>query len=841
MNTYRILSFFFVSLICISAQAQNNFDPAAYEQFLTENENITAEGLQTLYPLKAKYIKGFAEPVNVADHAFLDSVILKLEMTNAELDLLNENQFVVTERLSYLSYGDALWNIYKKDMPVMVTTDLILHALHKSYDTILKELEYSIMEPNLQQFLQSLYNSFPSLKEKYAANESINNSINDIDVYATVALSLLKNETQKSQNGNQSKVEEVLALVKQEGFTTYSLFTEASVIIDFSQFKPRGHYTESEILTQYFQAMMWLGRIQFYLTPPPNVVLAEGDILRANTNAFLLNELQEVANTKNLMAENNTIIDKLVGESDNITPQEYSQFLISNEIKTVADLQNNFENYYEALQNDESFTSRIASFPYLANPLGKEPAKLPIAYKLSGQRFIIDSYILSNVVHDRVALRMMPDPLDALICLDNNDAINLMQPQIEEYGYAKNLNSMRYLIEHQETAYWQNSFYGSWLNAIKILGTENNLSAVNIPKFMKTAAWQQQKINTQLAAWTQLRHDNLLYAAQSYTGGILCCFPHSYVEPYPAFYKGIAEFAKQARTFFETTYGNEDDNTINRIITYYQSFEEINTKLQTLAAKELAKEVFTTEEEEFLKSMLHKLGGCGGLNLTGWVTYLYFNYDSDLLDPDFITADIHTQPTDEFGNTVGNVLHVGNGTIDLGVFLAPSPSNNYEMTAFVGPVSSYYEYVNSGFERTNDETWAQKVLKNEVGQRPDWTNIYLATEEGDKRTKGRELPWVREGDVPSNIELPKSLTDFQLYPNPATGAVQILTQIKKSTQNTMLQITDIAGKVVRLYRLDTFANQVNVHKVQLDDFKAGVYNFTIIVDGQTVTKQVVVQ
>jgi len=840
MKLYQALLFALISLTSLTTFSQSTFDPAAYEQFLEEHESITAEGLQTLYPLKAKYVKGFAEPVIVDDYVFLDSVILKLEMTNAELDLLDENQFVVTERQSYLSYGDALWSIYKKDLPVMVTTDLILHALHKSYDTILKGLEYSIMEPNLQLFLQGLYNSFPSLKEKYTSNEGIAKSINDIDVYTTVALSLLKNETQKSQSDNQNKVDELLELIKQEDFTNYSLFTETPLLIDFSQFKPRGHYTENDVLTQYFQAMMWLGRIQFYLTPPPNVPVSEEDILRANTNAFLLNELQNISNVADLMDENNTIIDKLVGESDNMTPTEYGQFLINSEIKTVEDLQNNFKSYYEALKNDEAFTSRIASFPYLTDPLSKEPAELPIAYKLSGQRFIIDSYIFTNMVHDRVKLRMMADPLDALICLENNDAINLMQPEIEQHEYAKNLNSMRYLIEHQETDYWQNSFYGGWLNAIKILGEDNEIRSPNLPKFMQTAAWQQQKINTQLAAWTQLRHDNLLYAAQSYTGGILCCFPHSYVEPYPAFYEGIAEFAKQARTFFETTYGNEDSYTVKRIIEYYTSFEEINVQLKTLAEKELAKEAFTDEEVEFLKGMLHESGVCG-VTLTGWITELYYNYDTDLLDPDFITADIHTQPTDEAGNLVGKVLHVGNGTIDLGVFLAPSPSNNFEPTAFVGPVSSYYEYINNDFERTNDEEWSMKVINNEVGERPDWVNIYLATDEGDKRTKGRELPGLREGDIPSNITLPKSLEGFQLYPNPATNAVQIITQINKPNDNVMLQIADITGKIVTVYRLDTFANQVNVHKVQLDGIETGIYNFTIIIDGQSATKQVIVQ
>lgn len=35
---------------------------------------------------------------------------------------------------------------------------------------------------------------------------------------------------------------------------------------DFSQFKPRGHYTETPELEQYFRAMIWLGRTDIMLT-----------------------------------------------------------------------------------------------------------------------------------------------------------------------------------------------------------------------------------------------------------------------------------------------------------------------------------------------------------------------------------------------------------------------------------------------------------------------------------------------------------------------------------------------------------------------------------------------
>jgi len=34
---------------------------------------------------------------------------------------------------------------------------------------------------------------------------------------------------------------------------------------DYSQYVPRGHYTQSEKLTRYFRAMMWFGRMTFLL------------------------------------------------------------------------------------------------------------------------------------------------------------------------------------------------------------------------------------------------------------------------------------------------------------------------------------------------------------------------------------------------------------------------------------------------------------------------------------------------------------------------------------------------------------------------------------------------
>jgi len=55
---------------------------------------------------------------------------------------------------------------------------------------------------------------------------------------------------------------------------------------------------------------------------------------------------------------------------------------------------------------------------------------------------------------------------------------------------------------------------------------------------MRTQAWEEEQLNAALASWTELRHDTILYAKQSYTP-VETSLPPSvpgYVEPVPEFY-----------------------------------------------------------------------------------------------------------------------------------------------------------------------------------------------------------------------------------------------------------------------------------------------------------------
>ena len=77
-------------------------------------------------------------------------------------------------------------------------------------------------------------------------------------------------------------------------------------------------------------------------------------------------------------------------------------------------------------------------------------------------------------------------------------------------------------------------------------------------------------------------------------------------------------------------------------------------------------------------------------------------------------ADVHTAPTDEAGNPVGNVLHVGTGYARLMVVTANTCTGP---KAYVGLASSYFEDTTTGLERLDDPSW--KTSLNSAGPPAD--------------------------------------------------------------------------------------------------------------------------
>jgi hypothetical protein len=316
------------------------------------------------------------------------------------------------------------------------------------------------------------------------------------------------------------------------------------------------------------------------------------------------------------------------------------------------------------------------------------------------------------------------------------------------------LAGLRYLIDSYDGGFWNSSIYNMWLNSIRTLNPP--LDRGNLPTFMRTAAWWQQKMNTQLSSWAELRHDNLLYAKQSYTGGPVCSYPCAYVEPFPELYRSLSHLAQTAHGTF-ASFSFSDDWRRTEILDYYDMLGDITDTLATIAAKELDGTPIDANEMSFMQQMLFR----GEYNvLDGWYASLLYgpSYSPSWLEgpfADYLVADYHTTPVDCGGATVGWVLHAGTGPADLAIVTAALPGT--ETAAFVGPVMSYYEYRTTNFLRLTDEQWADAYMSKAT--RPDWVNSYLADRSGQPRLRKVSPDPLGDLDFDRDVDL----GDFSVF------------------------------------------------------------------------------
>jgi hypothetical protein len=164
-----------------------------------------------------------------------------------------------------------------------------------------------------------------------------------------------------------------------------------------------------------------------------------------------------------------------------------------------------------------------------------------------GQKFVLDSWALSQLVADNIRWvengktnkvdRRVPSALDvAFSVLGNNqivpELVSRMTTAMPSYpsrvrdglNYQHNLAAVRAVVDQQAPSAWHQNIYMSWLDTLRQFSTPLT-DDTRLPDPMRSRAWALKDLNTQLASWTQLRHDTVLYAKQSYTDTFACSYP----------------------------------------------------------------------------------------------------------------------------------------------------------------------------------------------------------------------------------------------------------------------------------------------------------------------------
>ena len=520
---------------------------------------------------------------------------------------------------------------------------------------------------------------------------------------------------------------------------------------------------------------MWLLRFDFRLTPPTVGTMPEEDAksvaLRQLGAAALLTQLLDASGLSGSWQSMENVIAAVGGFADALVPPQMVDLLQAAELKNVGSVAT-------AEIADALLAHLLAGSLGIQNirsqavisPLSQQQAVLPRSFTFFSQRFVLDSWAMSKVVFDSIIhddngipelrdkiQRRIPSGLDvAFSTLGNDEILPLVVQRMENTSgnrwrdglpYQNNLAAARSVIDAQPSSAWEGNVYHRWLSALRDLSDLPDNP--NVPHAMRTQAWAMKDATTQLASWTHLRHDTILYAKQSATALTVCLYPDGYIEPRPAFLQKLRTLAGEMQNLIATLPG-EGTTALDRVTSVgsrhidvdlaawkvslssvFKNFADTVAQLEGLVAKELAHEPFTAADLAFIDGLMQGGEGVtsgGERRYDGWYPKLFYKTIYDEVDLgadkfDALVTDVHTDFPDVISGDPGTILHEGVGGVNL--LMIAVERENGRKAIYAGPVLSYYEFYKEGsMERRTDLEW-QEILRFQPPPPESWTQDYL--------------------------------------------------------------------------------------------------------------------
>ena len=700
----------------------------------------------------------------------VDPRLTDFRLTTNEFAVFQTNGFVVSQRLGSYSFADAFYKIYSDELPVFVSADAALQAWHRTYIAMLEELEETFLSPWLQGISLGMAARVPSLWSE-SQGTALTNGVLDADYFLAVLRSLVTGTNNYGYLGQSAQITAALTAISNLQPAQITLFG-TNRVVDFSQFQVRGHYTTSQRLQAYFRAVMWCGLVDFRFTGA-----TDDNSLRELSGSVAMSLLMSRSGLLWSWQQMDNVIQMFVGVPDSLNFSQLSDLLAAAGIVWPTDLPTtpSLQALQDQIMSGQLGVQNIRN-GYFWSPLSRAQIKLPRSFTFMGQRFIMDGWAMSKVVFDDIiwdedgipgfedkVMRRVPSALDiAFSVLGNSQVVPELATRISRTNlnlgdgrpffrdglkYQHNLAAVRNVVDSQAVEAWTNNIYLSWLACLRELSAPT--TGAQYPQVMRTRAWAMKTLNTQLASWTQLRHDTVLYAKQPYTGLILCGYPAGYVEPRPAFWSKMRDLALRTKALVSTlpqtgqfVFEPNDvsdtafTNSLGAIWTNrVQSLDFFATTMTTLlgiSQSELAGLPLSSNQVLFLKGIVENPGSTytGARTYSGWYPALFYrnsraahsvDYSCDRWDP--LVTDVHTDPAEPIVSDPGSILHEGVGNVQLLMLAVDCGSGN--AAVYAGPVLSHYEFELGPTTRETDDQWKSDARVSNLPTQPDWTRSFL--------------------------------------------------------------------------------------------------------------------
>jgi hypothetical protein len=319
--------------------------------------------------------------------------------------------------------------------------------------------------------------------------------------------------------------------------------------------------------------------------------------------------------------------------------------------------------------------------------------------------------------------------LDIMKAFGSRTAESLLQgsdyPKMQ--GLKQQLDSMEKEFDSYDAAFWQRNYYNDVLFQVKAQAQFEPGAGFY---FTESPAWGTKAMLSSHGTWSELRHDTLLYAKQTYAeragdGDFAPTFrteeipePVHYLEPNLSFWQGSAiAIQKLLKTL--DAYGLLDEESANA----FGNLQEIYAKAAQIAALEAQDKPVSSPDLKWIAAIPSELVYLVVVHVEG----------GDIVDVNqlkmAIVADVYTNAE------LKVALETGVG-IPYRIYVPLNDAQGGKRIA-VGYVYSYYEFPQPIGDRMTDETWKGIVYKPGVDlakYEPFWSKgIALPPEPAQKR------------------------------------------------------------------------------------------------------------
>lgn len=649
----------------------------------------------------------------------------------------------------YNSYTDELANLYAyykgQHWPILVTSDAMLHSSHLVFDWYQRFLEIAYLRDDLIQLTDVLLSKMMEYSDRYK------DPLREASLYNAAFFTVGKGLLIESDYNDvpapwQDKIKQELSLIMAaQGVSESPLFGYRE---DYTQYKPRGHYSRSKEFQEYFRSMAWYGRMVFRLKTDDKAV-SDRQALQALLICSALEQSQ--VKGQKVFAVWKRIYETtalFAGYSDDLTVEEYlslkKQIYGQGEEKLDdRELLLKFKAEAGKLRKP-----RILSTESIAQSQGGPDWRESTAgMRVFGTRYSFDSEIMQRLTYDNVKefsgsaspnkpftlvnawgklIRGFSRGLDIFSAFSSPQAEDLLKAGGDDQyrGYQEQLQGLRKELPAIDANQWKESLYTGRLKAALMLANEPNGI---LPKAMKEKAWKLKQLTAALGSWAELRHDTILYAKEAYSAARQSAMagmgkgggprpppppppPHGYVEPVPQFYSALKDcFALLENRIKSLEF--PEDKALNETSVRFQN---ILGELEKIARKELAGEILTDEEYSFIENINYNLripkhGLPHYRDVSG-----EFMTEVDNKMP--VVADVFTDLNSKMAleEAVGKPMKL--------YMVCPVDG---EPTVCIGAVYSYYEFKQPIDKRLTDEEWRELIKQNKQPEQAEWVKSYL--------------------------------------------------------------------------------------------------------------------